>query len=158
MQKNRLENLREKINEIIYAKQPDSADYFFSHLYGVSKFCALLATRRNLNAELASTAGMLHDIYQITHDKIENHAEEGAKVAEKILRDMKLYSDDEISIISTAISTHSKKRKVHEPFAELLKDADVLDHCMYNPAFPVADKEVERYKKLLTELGCSAAE
>jgi putative nucleotidyltransferase with HDIG domain len=158
MQKNRLENLREKINSIIYEKQPDRADYFFSHIYGVSKFCALLATRRNLNAELASTAGMLHDIYQITHDEIENHAEEGAKVAEQILRDMKLYSEDEILKITTAISKHSKKRKVHEPFDELLKDADVLDHCMYNPDFSVLEKEVERYKNLLMELGCNVAE
>jgi putative nucleotidyltransferase with HDIG domain len=156
MENNRLEILREEINAVILAKQPDRAEYFFSHLYGVSKFCTLLALRRNLDPELAATAGMLHDIYQITHDEIENHAIEGAKVAGEMLRDMKLYNDDEILAITTAISTHSKKRKGHEPFAELLKDADVLSHCMHNPDFPIADKEAERYKNLLAELGCSA--
>lgn len=155
---NRLEILRDEVGRLVREKQPNRAGYFFSHLYGVSKFCALLAIRRNINPELAATAGMLHDIYQVTHDVIENHAIEGAKIAAQILRDMKIYTEDEILTIATAISNHSKKRKLHEPFDELLKDADVLDHCMYNPSFPVAVKEVERYKYLLIELGCNAAE
>jgi len=154
--RNRLELLRLEIDKMIDSKQPGSSRYFIMHLYGVSGFCSLLALRRNLDVELAATCGMLHDIYQITHGTVEKHAIKGAEEAEKILRAMGLYSDEEILIITEAISTHSKKRIIHEsPYAELLKDADVLDHCLYNPDYPVIEKEQTRYENLLIELGCS---
>jgi len=154
--RNRLELLRLDIDKLIMSKQPGSSRYFIMHLYGVSRFCSLLALRRNLDVDLAATCGILHDIYQITHGTIEKHAVKGAIEAEKILRAIGLYSDEEIFIITEAISTHSKKRIVHEsPYAELLKDADVLDHCLYNPDYPVIEKEQVRYENLLKELGCS---
>jgi HD superfamily phosphodiesterase len=152
---NRLEVLRHEVDKLIYEKQPDQSRYFVGHLYGVARFCVLLALRRNLNPELAATSGMLHDIYQVTAGTIENHAVKGAEVAAELLKSLQSYTDDEIKIITTAISRHSKKRAVHEPYDELLKDADVLDHCLYNPGFEVIDKEIERYNKLLVELGCS---
>jgi len=153
--RNRLELLRHEIDKLIMSKQPGSSRYFNIHLYGVSGFCSLLALRRNLDVEIAAACGMLHDIYQITHGTLEKHAIKGAEEAEKILRAIGLYSDEEISIITTAISTHSKKRIVHEsPYAELLKDADVLDHCLYNPDYPIIEKEQTRYENLLVELGC----
>jgi len=152
---NRLDILREKIDKLIFTKQPESARYFISHLYGVSDFCVLLALKRGLNTELAATCGMLHDIYQITHGTIEKHAVNGAVEAGKILKAMDSYSDEEISIITGAISTHSKKRAVHEsPYAELLKDADVLSHCLYDTDYPVIEKEITRYENLLHEFGC----
>lgn len=66
---------------------------------------------------------------------------------------MNSYSDDEIKIITTAISRHSDKEYIHEPYDELLKDADVMDHCLYNTAFPIAQREIERYHNLLIEFG-----
>jgi len=59
--KNRLETLRLKIDEL-FKKQSEMDKYFFVHLYGVAQFCTLLALKRNLNVELATTCGMLHDI------------------------------------------------------------------------------------------------
>jgi len=97
---------------------------------------------------------MLHDIYQVMPGELENHGEKGAVYAEKLLKHSKLYKEDEIATITSAISKHSKKRKIHEPYDELLKDADVLSHCLYNPDFHVEEKEQERYKNLLIELGC----
>jgi uncharacterized protein len=154
---NRLEALRQEIDNLIFEKQPDRSRYFIGHLYGVSRFCALLALKRNLNPELAATSGMLHDIYQVTAGTTEKHAVKGAEVAEKLLKSLKRYTDDEINIITAAISRHSKKRVIHEPYDELLKDADVLDHCFYNTDFEVIDKEIERYNNLLVELGCNAS-
>jgi len=151
----RLEKLRDIIDNLIIKKQHKSSRYFISHLYGVADFCALLALKRNLNTELAVTCGMLHDIYQITHGTVEDHAKLGAHVAEEILTDMGLYGKEEIAVITYAISKHSKKRTVHDqPYAELLKDADVLSHCLYDPDYPVIEKEVIRYENLLVELGC----
>ena len=152
---NRLENLRLEIDRLIMKKQPDNSRCFHSHLYGVSNFCALLALRRNLNPELAITCGMLHDIYQITDGTTEKHAVKGAKVAKKILKDTKSYSDGEIDMITAAISVHSDKKGIHEPYGELLTDADVLSHCLYDPDYPVNEREIVRYKNLLKELGCN---
>jgi HD superfamily phosphodiesterase len=151
---NRLESLRVEIDRLIIKNQPYNARYFTSHLYGVSEYCALLALRRGLNPELAATSGMLHDIYQVTEGTIEEHAVQGAKVAEKILRSMKAYNDEEIAVITTAISRHSKKRKFHEPYDEVLKDADVMSHCLYNTDFQPIEKDAARYGNILEELGC----
>ena len=35
----------------------------------------------------------------------------------------------------------SSKRKVHAALDEVLKDADVLAHCLYHPGLEVVDKE-----------------
>ena len=151
---NRLEKLRKKIDLLIMEHQPSNARHFTSHLYGVSEYCALLALRRGHDPELAQTAGMLHDIYQVTHNTIEKHAIKGAVVAGEILESMDSYSSCEIEKITHAISRHSKKRKVHEPFDEVLKDADVMSHFLYNTDFPIVEKEVERVDDILAELGC----
>jgi len=151
---NRLERLRHKIDKLIAKHQPYALRDFTIHLYGVSEYCALLAIRRELDPEIAATSGMLHDIYQITGGTIEEHAIKGAVEAEKILRSMDSYTDEEIAVITTAISRHSKKRKFHDPYDELLKDADVLSHSLYNTDYPLIEKDTARYYKLLEELGC----
>ena len=153
---NRLEKLRYEIDKLILERQPNNVRYFINHLYGVSEYCALLAVRRNLDPELAATCGMLHDIYQITGGTIEHHAVKGAAEAERILKSMDAYSDEEIAIITTAISRHSKKRKFHEPYDELLKDADVMSHCFYNTDYQVIEKDAARFESLLEELGCNS--
>lgn len=150
---NRLEILRNEIDKIILNEKSDHIRMYISHMYGVARFCTLLAMKRNLNVELATTCGMLHDIFYMSGGTSDHHAAKGAEQAETILKKMKLYSDDEIKIITTAISRHSDKTHIHEPYDELLKDADVMDHCLYNPAFPIAQKEKGRYHNLLTEFG-----
>jgi len=155
---NRLELLRNEVDRLIMEHQPYNARYFINHLYGVSEYCALLAIRRNLNPELAAACGMLHDIYQITGGTTEQHAVKGAGEAEKILRSMNTYSEKEIAVITTAISRHSKKRKYHEPYDELLKDADVMSHCFYNTDYGIIDKDAARFDSILKELGCSFGE
>ena len=152
---NRLEQLRYIIDRLIIDKKPYQMRYFITHLYSVSYFCTLLALRRGLNPDLASASGMLHDIYQITANTTENHALHGAEKAKKILKSIKLYTDEEIEIITTAVKYHSKKRKMHTPYAELLKDADVLSHSLYNVRYGVIEKDAQRYKNLMVELGCA---
>jgi len=148
---NRLEVLRNDIDRLIFKKQAEYSRYFINHLYGVSKFCVLIASKRGLDPEIAAACGMLHDIYQITAGTTQDHAVKGAVIAESMLKATKLYNDEEIKIITEAISKHNKKRKIHGPYEEALKDADVLDHCFYNPVYPVLEKEVDRYNNLLEE-------
>ncbi|MEA4823283.1 MAG: HD domain-containing protein [Clostridiaceae bacterium] len=151
--KNRLEDLRHELDKLIMNNEPNNISMYSSHMYGVAKFCTLLAIKRNINIELATTCGMLHDIYYMTGGSSDNHATKGAQQAKTILEEMNTYSDDEIEIITTAISRHSDKRAIHSVYDELLKDADVMDHCLYNNDFPVAEWEVERYNHLLVEFG-----
>jgi 8-oxo-dGTP pyrophosphatase MutT (NUDIX family) len=155
---NRLEALRNEIDKQLLKGNPDNLRMYISHMYGVGRFCTLLAIKRNLNVELATTCGMLHDIHYMTGGSSDNHAVEGAKQAESILRTMNIYSDDEIKTVTTAILKHSNKKSVHEPYDELLKDADVMDHCFYNADFPVAEWEIERYTNILIELGYTSME
>ena len=155
---NRLENLRNKIDGLILMKNTNSYRMYISHMYGVARFCTLIAMKRSMNIELATTCGMLHDIYYMTGGSSDNHAMKGAEQAKGILKTMNVYSDNEIDIIFSAISKHSDKGKIHEPYDELLKDADVMDHCFYNADFPIAEGEVARYNKLLAEFGITSVE
>lgn len=82
---NRLENLRNKIDKLI---KHDDTRMCISHMYGVARFCTLLAMKRNMDVELATTCGMLHDIYYMTGGSPDNHAVNGAKQAETILKSM----------------------------------------------------------------------
>ena len=151
---NRLEVLRIEIDRLIYEKQPEKIRFFIEHLYSTARYCSLLALKRNLNQEIAMTSGMLHDIANVNGGG-DNHDSKGAKQAKKLLKTLDLYDNEEIKIITTAISKHSDKQAMHGAYDELLKDADVLSHCFYNPDYPVSDWEIGRYKNLLDELGCN---
>ena len=150
---NRLESLRNEIDRLLEKENYEKLRMYISHMYGVARFCTLLAIKRAANIEIATTCGMLHDIYYMTGGSSDNHAMKGAEQAKSILKGMNQYSDDEIEIVTTAILRHSDKRNIHAQYDELLKDADVMDHCFYNADFPVAEWEMERYNKLLNELG-----
>ena len=62
---NRLERLRDGIDKIVLTGKSDHICIYISHMYGVARFCTLLAMKKNLDAELAATCGMLHDIFYI---------------------------------------------------------------------------------------------
>jgi HD superfamily phosphodiesterase len=149
---NRIEILRKYIDEIIL----NMTDVFerrcaYLHLYGVAQFCALIALKRGENAELATMAGMLHDIYTYAKMDSKDHAHKGAVLAREILTSLQITTDDETKMICDAIYTHSEKEAVHSDFNEILIDADVLQHCLYNPTFEIKDYEKKRYEKLKLE-------
>ena len=107
----RIEILREYINTRIHSIN----DFFeqrgyYQHLYGVSNFCALIALKRNQNAELATIAGMLHDIYTYKSKNSNDHAKNGALLAKEILDELNITNGEETNLICTAISKHSEKK------------------------------------------------
>lgn len=148
----RLEKLRAYIDQTLLNMEDErERRCAYVHLYGVSQFCALLALKRGQNIELAAMAGMLHDIY--TYKKMDslNHAEKGAVLTRTILNELNITTMEETDLICSAIAHHSDKFGTHSPFEEVLKDADVLQHNLYNPAFPTEEKEKIRYVNLLKE-------
>jgi HD superfamily phosphohydrolase YqeK len=151
---NKLEVLRRKVDKLINCIPQDKQRYYTVHLYGVSHFAAMLAIRRGLDPEIASVCGMLHDIGPVICGNYEDHAARGSLEARKILQSIGMFSDPEIDLITTAIAWHNDKGVVNLPYDELLKDADVLHHCLYDTSMTVAAKEQNRYDHLLIELGC----
>jgi hypothetical protein len=56
-------------------------------------------------------------------------------------------------MICNAIYNHSSKDSKQSSFDEVLIDADVMQHCLYNPLFDVATHEKERFESLKIEFG-----
>ncbi len=151
---NRIEILRKNIDEILLnIADVEERRCAYLHLYGVAQFCSLIALKRGENAELAVMAGMLHDIYSYAKMDTKDHAHKGALLAKEILTSLRLTNDDETKIICDAIYTHSEKEIVHSNFNEVLKDADVFQHCLYNPMLEIKEHEKDRYEKLKLEFG-----
>ncbi|GAA4654378.1 hypothetical protein GCM10023142_15160 [Anaerocolumna aminovalerica] len=151
---NRIERLRKYIDEILLnMKDTQERRCGYIHLYGVSQTCAFIALKRNLDFELATMVGMLHDLHSYKAMNTENHAEHGAVWARQILDELSLTTENETDLICSAIRNHSSKATTHSAFDEVLKDADVLQHYLYNPLFPVMEHEKCRLQNLLTEFG-----
>ncbi len=151
---NRIERLRKYIDEILLnMKDTQERRCGYLHLYGVSQTCAFIALKRNQDVELATMVGMLHDLHSYKVMNTENHAEHGAVLARQILEELSLTTENETDLICSAIRNHSSKAATHSAFDEVLKDADVLQHYLYNPLFPVMEQEKCRLQKLLTEFG-----
>jgi len=130
---NRIEISRKYIDELLLnmtdVKERSCA---YLYLYGVAQSCVLIALKRGENAELSTMAGMLHHIY--SYAKIDTN-------------------DEETKMICDAIYNHSEKESLHSEFNEILKDADVFQHCLYNPMFEMKAHEKNRYEKLKVEFG-----
>ncbi|WP_238883791.1 HD domain-containing protein [Clostridium sp. YIM B02551] len=151
---NRLEEIRKLINNIlIEGNISEEKSGVFSHLYGVSNTCSLIALKRGLNVELCAIIGMLHDISTYKTHYTLDHGILGAIEAKKIFEEIKLFNEKEIEIICSAISKHSNKYNIDNEYDEVLKDADVLQHYLYNTSFEVSEKEKNRLSKVLGELG-----
>lgn len=151
---NRIEKVREYVdNVLLNISDTTQKRCGYLHLYGVSQNCAMIAMKRGENAELATIAGMLHDIYTYsTMDGID-HAHKGSVMAREILNSLHIFNCKEIDTICSAIYNHSDKDMRHSSFDEVLIDADVMQHCLYNPLFDVHEKERARFINLKSEFG-----
>jgi len=149
---NRLELVRSEVDSILLNQEDVNVrPEGYIHLYGVAQNCSILAIKRKLNIELCTIIGLLHDIYTYRFGYVKEHAILGAYEAENILHDLEIFSEEEIQIVKTAISNHSNKKIKHDPYSELLKDADVLQNFVYNVSFEV--KHVKRLKKTFKSFG-----
>ncbi len=150
----RLKKLREyvngKLNEISDEDKRNSA---IVHLYGVSLAATMIARKRGLDPEIASMAAMLHDLYAYESGSYDDHAHKGADLARRILAELRFTSDEETEQICSAIYYHDDKLVVDSPMDEVLKDADVIHHCMNDLSKAIKEKEQARYDSLCKEFG-----
>lgn len=124
-----------------------------AHLHGVSLAAVMIAKKRGEDPELAAMAGLLHDLYAYKSGSYEDHARKGAILAEELLEELALTTDEETDIICSAISHHDSKDEVNAPMDEVLKDADVIHHSLGDPTKEVKEHEKERFRKLSEEFG-----
>ena len=124
----------------------------YVHLFGVAQACMMIALKRGEDAELACVAGYLHDIASYTTGDGTAHARRGAEMARKLLKATELFSPEETEKICVAIMLHSDKGRKDDPFSEVLKDADVMQHFLFDPE-DIVKKDRERCKLLREEFG-----
>lgn len=94
---------------------------------------------------------MLHDIYSYANMDSQDHAHKGAVMARNIIDSLNMFSEDEKELICTAIYNHSDKSVVHDSLDEILKDADVMQHVLYNPLLDIKQHEQKRFSSLQNE-------
>ena len=154
----RIKDLQKQVHKVLEKMEDeDKRLKAISHLHGVALAAAILARKRGENAELATIAGLLHDLHAYKAGSYDDHAHLGADYARKVLKKLELTSPEETDIICTAIWNHDSKDTVGAPMDEILKDADVLHHTLGDPTKEVKEHERERYEKLCEELGLAEA-
>lgn len=151
----RIKDLQKKVYHVL-EKNIDDADKrakAVAHFHGVALTAAILAKKRGENAELATIAGLLHDLWAYKSGSYDDHAHLGAEYARKVLGE--LVTHEEMEIICSAIDHHDSKGEVGTPIDEILKDADMIDHSLTDPTKEIKAQEQERFAKLREELGLS---
>lgn len=146
----RLEKLHHIVDAVLDELNPVREAY--QHLYGVATLATMLAKRRGADPELAAMAGMLHDYYGYVSGDTEDHAHRCPPLAKTVL-DLCDVTGEEQYRICRAIYEHSDKAGTHPLLSEILIDADVLQHGLYNPNFTIKPKERARFDALSAEFG-----
>ena len=150
----RLKELRKYVNaELDKMEDPGDRTSAIAHLYGVSLAATMIAKKRGLDPEIASMAAMLHDLHAYKTGSYDDHAHKGADLAGEILKELKLTDEAETETICSAIYHHDDKLSVDSPMDEVLKDADVIHHCMNDMSKAIKEKEQARFDKLCEEFG-----
>lgn len=153
----RLKQLRQYVDEELERMEnAGKRTGAIAHLYGVSLAATMIARKRGFDPELCSMAAMLHDLHAYKTGSYDDHAHKGADLAKKILEELKLTSEKETEQICSMIYHHDDKLVVDSPMDEVLKDADVIHHCMNDLSKAVKDKEKKRFAALCEEFGMMA--
>lgn len=129
----RKETVQAYADEIFSTMENEQRIVSYHHTGGVALLCALLAKKRGLDGELAYICGLLHDVYPPKGGKRVFHAINGAEMVRVAFKyQLKgLFTDEEQMLIRSAIFHHSDKAHVHDAYDEILKDADLLQHWLW---------------------------
>jgi len=124
------ETFFEKLKEKIQPYFEEAGSHDFSHTQRVYNLAVEIGKKEKADLDIIKAAAFLHDIARLKEDnkECECHAEEGGKIAEKILAEMN-FSYDKIENVVHSIKVHrySKKLNAETKEAKILQDADRLD-------------------------------
>ena len=125
--RNRIINLADK-----YYKKFNQKDFThdFSHFLRVENTAKRLAEKEKADLEIVEAECLLFDIARLMEDKgvVEDHAEEGAKIAKQILEKVS-FPHEKVEAVCYAIKTHRRSKGITPKTieAKILQDADYLD-------------------------------
>lgn len=161
------------VEQIMNSSLPDSDRessivWELKHSSGCCQIARILAEKRGLDVTISETAALLHDIYVAVEGKYSDHAKKGAVLAERLLNEIGGFTPDQVKSIVSAIAHHSQKEVYSDdPYAELVKDADVFDCSLYRgsgdyyylhkPA-EIVEEYAKRTKAVRDELGLPEGE
>ena len=118
--------LREKIQGYF----EEGGSHAFDHSQRVYNLALKIGTKEKADLDVIRAAALLHDIARLKEDnnEVECHADHGAELAEKILKEMN-FPEEKIKEVSYAIKVHrhSKGIKAETKEAAIIQDADRLD-------------------------------
>lgn len=124
------EEFFEKLKEKIMSYFSGGDEHGFDHTERVYKNSLKISDGENVDMDIVKTAALLHDVARFKENKDSSicHAEEGARMAEDILKEFS-FPNEKIKHVCDCIVTHrySKKLKAETREAEILQDADRLD-------------------------------
>ena len=150
----RLKELRKYVDaQLNEMEDVDKRISAVAHLYGVSLAATMIAKKRGLDPEIASMAAMLHDLHAYKTGSYDDHAHKGAELAKEILTELELTDEAQTEMICSAIYHHDDKLVTDSLMDEVLKDADVIHHCMNDLSKAIKEKEQARFDKLCEEFG-----
>ena len=150
---NRIEILRSYIEQLTNTEKRAESWHVEKHMLVVSNFSPMIALKRGLDPEIATMVAFLHDLHTLLTGNSTNHAKFSSMLAREILTELSIVTEDEMDTICEAIKNHSTKREIHDPYSEIIKDADVLSHYFQNVSLPIAEKDEMRLEALVNEFG-----
>jgi hypothetical protein len=124
-----------------------------AQLYGVSTFASLLAMRRGQDSEVAAIAGLLHGFYFYKTGIKSFPGHNSADAVRPIIRNIQIFTDEEMSIILRSIFYQEDRHRVHGPYEEIIKDAILLQKHFHNTGNNVLKTDMHRLHNAFIELG-----
>jgi uncharacterized protein len=119
-----------ELKEKIYPYFEEGGSHAFDHTQRVYNLAVRIGKKEEADLDVIKAAALLHDVSRLKEDnkEIECHAEDGAIMAEKILKEMN-FPEDKIKNVVHSIKVHrdSKKLTPETKEAKILQDADRLD-------------------------------
>lgn len=150
---NRYHLIKDEVNQILqnecYGKYRIVG---YNHLYSVVATSRILANQRNLDLEIASIIAILHDLAIYKYANHFDHASRSSELARQLLQESNQFSEEELTIITTAIKNHSNKDKIDDDYSELIKDADLLVQYYDEPEATLPSTKQVRLNKILANI------
>ena len=119
-----------KIREKVQPYFRDQGGHGFDHTQRVYNIAMEISEEENVDNEIVALAVLFHDSARLMEasGECDDHSEEGAKIAEKVLKEEN-YPEDKIQNIKHCIAVHrySKKLEPKTKEARILQDADRLE-------------------------------
>lgn len=142
-------HVQEMIISIVSALQRQEACV---HLNGVAAFASMLAKRRGNNPELAAIIGLLHDYYYYKTGIKEFPGPNSAETVRPLLKDLNMFTKEELITILKAIFHREDRSRVHGPYEEIVKDAYLLQLYFQNTSRIFSKQDTNRLRYVFREL------